>query len=153
VTTTATTSSPVGTYPITPSGAVDANYTITYVAGTLTVNPSTAALVSVVNPLHETYAPVEEPSVRQAVSPNGDGINDILQIDNIESYPDNKVTLMNRNGTTIFQIAGYDNQGKVFDGHSNITKEMQKPGTYFYLLEYKARGELKHKTSYFVIKY
>jgi len=153
VTTTATTSSPVGTYPITPSGAVDANYTITYVAGTLTVNPSTAALVSVVNPLHETYAPVEEPSVRQAVSPNGDGINDILQIDNIESYPDNKVTLMNRNGTTIFQIAGYDNQGKVFDGHSNITKEMQKPGTYFYLLEYKAKGELKHKTSYFVIKY
>jgi gliding motility-associated-like protein len=116
-------------------------------------NPSTAALVSVVNPLHETYVPVEEPSVRQAVSPNGDGINDILHIDNIESYPDNKVTLMNRNGTTIFQITGYDNQNRVFDGHSNITKEMQRPGTYFYLLEYKVKGELKQKASFFVIKY
>ena len=29
----------MGTYPITASGAVDANYTISYVAGTLTVNP------------------------------------------------------------------------------------------------------------------
>lgn len=153
ITTTATTSSPVGTYPITASGAVDANYTITYVAGTLTINPSTAALVSVVNPLHETYVPVDEPSVRPALSPNGDGINDVLHIDNIESYPDNKVTLMNRNGNTIFEITGYDNQNKVFDGHSNITKEMQRPGTYFYVLEYKVNGELKRKTSYFVIKY
>lgn len=153
VTTTATTRSPVGTYPITASGAVDANYTISYVAGTLTINPSTAALLSVVNPLHETYVPVEGPSVRQAVSPNGDGINDVLHIDNIESYPDNKVTLMDRNGTPIFEITGYDNVNKVFDGHSNITMEMQKPGTYFYLLEYKVKGELKRKASYFVIKY
>ena len=38
VTTTATTTSPVGTYPITASGAVDPNYTISYVAGTLTIN-------------------------------------------------------------------------------------------------------------------
>ena len=35
--TTATPSSGVGTYPITVSGAVDSDYTITYVAGTLTV--------------------------------------------------------------------------------------------------------------------
>jgi FtsP/CotA-like multicopper oxidase with cupredoxin domain len=36
-TTTATAASTVGTYPITCSGAVDASYTITYVAGSLTV--------------------------------------------------------------------------------------------------------------------
>jgi hypothetical protein len=40
VTTTGTASSAVGTYPITASGAVDANYTISYVPGTLTVNPA-----------------------------------------------------------------------------------------------------------------
>jgi hypothetical protein len=39
VTTTGTASSAVGTYPITASGAADANYTIGYVAGTLTVTP------------------------------------------------------------------------------------------------------------------
>ena len=38
VTTTATTASPVRTYPITASGAVDPNYTISYVAGTLTIS-------------------------------------------------------------------------------------------------------------------
>ncbi len=37
LTTTATASSPVGTYPITASGAVDTDYTISYVAGTVTV--------------------------------------------------------------------------------------------------------------------
>ena len=46
VTTTATTGSPVGTYPITASGAADANYTISYVAGTLTVNPVPLAITA-----------------------------------------------------------------------------------------------------------
>jgi len=35
--TTATSSSPAGTYPITCSGAVDSNYTISYASGTLTI--------------------------------------------------------------------------------------------------------------------
>jgi MBG domain (YGX type)/Bacterial Ig-like domain (group 3) len=37
VSTTATTNSPIGSYPITASSAVDSNYTISYVAGTLTI--------------------------------------------------------------------------------------------------------------------
>ena len=40
VSTTATSASRVGTYPITPGGAVDSSYTIVYVPGTLTVNPA-----------------------------------------------------------------------------------------------------------------
>ena len=40
LTTTATTGSGAGTYPIVPSGAVDPNYTITYVDGVLTVTAS-----------------------------------------------------------------------------------------------------------------
>jgi hypothetical protein len=40
LTTTATASSPVGTYPINVSGAAAANYTISYVAGMLTVTPA-----------------------------------------------------------------------------------------------------------------
>jgi hypothetical protein len=40
VTTTATASSGVSTYPITASGAVDPNYTISYVPGTLTITPA-----------------------------------------------------------------------------------------------------------------
>jgi hypothetical protein len=40
--TTATATSPIGTYPITASGAVDTNYAISYVAGTLTVTTANA---------------------------------------------------------------------------------------------------------------
>ena len=38
--TTATVGSPVGTYPIIASAAVDADYTISYVVGTLTITPA-----------------------------------------------------------------------------------------------------------------
>jgi arylamine N-acetyltransferase len=46
VTTTATPGSPVGTYPITPSGAADANYTIVFVNGTLTVTPAALTITA-----------------------------------------------------------------------------------------------------------
>ena len=44
--TTATTASAAGTYPITASGAADANYTVTHVNGTLTVTPAFQAFVN-----------------------------------------------------------------------------------------------------------
>ncbi len=47
--TTATTSSAVGSYPITATGAVDPNYTISYVAGTLTVSVTANSSVYLTN--------------------------------------------------------------------------------------------------------
>jgi gliding motility-associated-like protein len=91
--------------------------------------------------------------VHQAVSPNGDGINDFLQIDNIAQYPDNRLTIMNRNGQMIYQAKGYDNSSKVFDGHSNKNGQMQLPGTYFYELDYTVKGITKTKTGFIVLKY
>jgi hypothetical protein len=54
--TTAETNSPVGNYPITVGGQSAANYTINYVAGTLTITEasSSLALVSSLNPSAET---------------------------------------------------------------------------------------------------
>ena len=51
VATTAIASSPAGTYPITPSGAADTDYAISYVSGTLTVTaaPTPTPPMSVVN--------------------------------------------------------------------------------------------------------
>ena len=46
-TTTATTSSPVGTYPITCSGGASDNYSFTYVPGTLTVTAAATAIPTV----------------------------------------------------------------------------------------------------------
>jgi hypothetical protein len=51
--TTATSSSPPGTYPITVSGAKDANYSITYISGTMTVQ--NARLTVTANPESMNY--------------------------------------------------------------------------------------------------
>ncbi len=91
--------------------------------------------------------------VHEGVSPNGDGINDVLQIDNIGRHPDNTLTIMNRNGQLIYEAKGYDNSTKVFDGHSSKNGQMQLPGTYFYSLDYTDQGIRKHKTGFIVLKY
>jgi len=91
--------------------------------------------------------------VHQGLSPNGDGVNDFLAIDNISKYPDNKLTIINRNGALVYEAKGYDNATHVFDGHSNKNGKMQLPGTYYYSLEYTINGVAKHKTGYVVLKY
>jgi len=91
--------------------------------------------------------------VHQALSPNGDGINDYLVIDGIASYPENKLTIINRNGALVFETRGYDNSSKVFDGHASTNGALQVPGTYFYALDYSVNGVTKHKTGFIVLKY
>ena len=109
--------------------------------------------ISVTKPI-ETPALAEDGiAVHQGLSPNGDGINDFLQIDNISQYPDNKLTIMNRSGQLIYEAKGYDNSSKTFDGHSNKNGKMQSPGTYFYQLDYTVNGVTKHKTGFIVLKY
>ncbi len=91
--------------------------------------------------------------VHPGISPNGDGVNDFLAIDNISQYPDNKLTIMNRSGQLIYEAKGYDNSSKTFDGHSNKNGQMQLPGTYFYQLDYTVGGIIKHKTGFIILKY
>jgi gliding motility-associated-like protein len=49
ISTTALTGSPVGTYAVTASGAASANYTISYIAGTLTINPASLTITATNN--------------------------------------------------------------------------------------------------------
>lgn len=94
----------------------------------------------------------EELIVRQGLSPNGDGINDSFVIEGINAYPDNKVSILNRNGGLVYEARGYDNYGKVFHGRSAGGAPLQA-GTYFYSIEYKAGDTVKRKSGYLVIKY
>ncbi len=161
ISTTATATSPAGSYPITAGGAASPNYNITYAAGTLTIKaagsanafPGNTQTTISVNADQPNIDLLPEPVVKQAVSPNGDGVNDVLLVDNIANFPDNHLVLMSRDGAKIFEAQHYDNVSHAFDGHSNITGQMQLPGTYFYLLEYHVKGALKRKTGFFVLKY
>ncbi|HWK58579.1 MAG TPA: filamin/ABP280 repeat domain-containing protein, partial [Parapedobacter sp.] len=90
--------------------------------------------------------------VHKAVSPNGDGINEFLMIEGIRDYPENRVTIINKNGTVLFEVSGYDNANKVFRGVS--TGQLQLPaGTYFYIVEIKENGEWRAQKGYFVMRY
>jgi gliding motility-associated-like protein len=86
------------------------------------------------------------------LSPNGDGINDVLAIEGLSSYPDNHLSIINPIGTLIYQTLFYSTKGNVFDGHDN-SGNLQKPGTYYYILDYKDGKTQKRKTGYVIIKY
>jgi gliding motility-associated-like protein len=88
-----------------------------------------------------------------ALSPNNDGIDDVFAIDNIQKFPENKLTIVNLSGNKVYEASGYGSSGKIFDGHSSITGAMQKQGTYFYLLQYTDAGQVKNKTGYIILKY
>ena len=72
----------------------------------------------------------------KAFTPNGDNINDVWAIKNIENYPDNNVMIFDRLGGVIFSVNGYDNVDLVWDGRSNQTgQDIAPSGTYFYKID------------------
>jgi gliding motility-associated-like protein len=115
LTTTAITTSPIGEYPISASGAASPNYTITYVNGTLTI----------------TVAPPQI-TIPNTFTPNGDGINDTWDIKNIDGYPNCTVNIYNRWGAKVFSSIGY---GKPWDGRYNGGN--LPVGTYYYIIDLK----------------
>jgi len=136
--------------------AQDGKTTITY---TVTVTRAMGSANTVYEPV-SVDKPIDNPQladdnikVHEGVSPNGDGINDFLVIENIANYPENKLQIMNRSGQLVFEAKGYDNSTRVFDGHSNKNGAMQLPGTYFYSLDYTVNGIARHKTGFIVLKY
>ncbi|RAJ16759.1 gliding motility-associated C-terminal domain-containing protein, partial [Olleya aquimaris] len=92
-----------------------------------------------------------------AVTPNGDGDNDVFVIRNIELYPENTVKIYNRWGVIVFETKGYAQNGNFFTGESNgrvnVEVEKQLPvGTYFYIVEYNKNGETKSRAGYLYIQ-
>lgn len=89
--------------------------------------------------------------VHNALSPNGDGMNEMMVIDNINLYPDNVVTIFNRWGDKVFVMQHYNNAERSFHGVGNVNNAGQlPPTTYFYSIETKPGGG--KITGYLVIR-
>ena len=111
--TTATQSSRKRQYPITVSGGMAANYTFTYVSGILAISG----------------IPLSPITIPNAFTPNGDGINDLWNIENLDIYPKITVTIFNRYGTQVYFSNGYS---APWDGRYNGS---QAPlGVYYYII-------------------
>lgn len=95
--------------------------------------------------------------VHPSMSPNNDGLgNDVMQIENIEKYPENEVTVFNRWGGSVFTTKNYNNQTNNFNGKGNVggAKGQDVPdGSYFFIIHTTdAGGNKKRYTGFIVIK-
>lgn len=71
------------------------------------------------------------------VSPNGDGINDVLVIDNLDESPNNNLQIYNRFGQKVFEIDNYTNQFNGFSNQNNLVLNRSQglpEGMYFYIV-------------------
>jgi gliding motility-associated-like protein len=90
--------------------------------------------------------------IYNAISPNGDGLNDFLIIRNIQLYPENKILVFNRWNQIVFETTNYGANGNVFDGIHQKTKRLLPVGTYFYIFSYKnTNGKLINRKGYLYI--
>jgi gliding motility-associated-like protein/uncharacterized repeat protein (TIGR01451 family) len=95
--------------------------------------------------------------VFNAVSPNGDGDNDVFYIRGLECYPNNTVEIFNSWGTKVFERSQYNNNDRAFkgvsEGHLTVNKSEELPdGTYYYILKYKdVAGDAHQKAGYLYI--
>lgn len=113
--TTAVLESPPGQYPITATGALSANYTITYADGIMTVKPQPISI-----------------AISNAFTPNGDGLNDTWAIKNIDGFPNSVVQIYSRYGIPVFYSMSY---AVPWDGKLN---DVDLPvGTYYYVIDLK----------------
>ena len=77
------------------------------------------------------YTDNENCVISQGISPNGDGLNDVLDLSFLNNRTGiNSFQVFNRNGTTVYEFVNYSNQwgGQTTDGEELPT------GTYYYVL-------------------
>ncbi len=99
----------------------------------------------------------ESVEVFNVVTPNGDGIHDVLVISGLENYPNNTINIYNRWGVLVYMTKAYNTEGNVFDGTSEgrvtVNQDNKLPvGTYFYVLDYEdSSGSMKTLSGYIYI--
>ncbi|MEO9891735.1 gliding motility-associated C-terminal domain-containing protein [Aurantibacter sp.] len=105
----------------------------------------------------EPNATEDEIEVFNVITPNGDGVHDVLTISGLENYPVNTLKIFNRWGVLVYATNAYNTEGNVFDGSSEgrVTLAQGKDlpvGTYFYILDYEdATSTTKSLSGYLYI--
>ncbi|WP_346318060.1 FG-GAP-like repeat-containing protein [Chitinophaga sp. YIM B06452] len=92
----------------------------------------------------------KEIKVNDAVTPNGDGINDHLQIEGLRNFPDNEIHIANAAGRIVFEAKPYKGD---FKGYASHGSQLLPKGVYYYVFFYTSGGARKKVTGYFVLEY
>jgi len=110
------------------TGETEVKYTASDRAG----NSSTCTFLVTVKPNPLFTEP--DIQISKLMTPDGDGYNDFLNIANLENYPDNSVTIVDRWGSVLFETSRYDNKMNVWRG-LNKNNVLVPTGTYFYFVQ------------------
>jgi gliding motility-associated-like protein len=85
--------------------------------------------------------------VNQLVTPDGDGINDQWSIPNLEKFKDNKVVIVDRWGSVVYQATGYNNENVVWKGVSQ-GGVAAPTGTYYYTISVRFLSEVRERKGF-----
>ncbi|SEB95365.1 gliding motility-associated C-terminal domain-containing protein/prepilin-type processing-associated H-X9-DG domain-containing protein [Tenacibaculum sp. MAR_2009_124] len=110
-------------------------------------NKEVTTIASVENYGVFTLARVKQPvvvdclTIYNYITPNSDGVNDVLKVECIENYPNNSMEIFNRWGNQVYYSENYNNLTNVFrgfsDGRATIKRSDLLPtGTYFYIFKF-----------------
>jgi large repetitive protein len=95
----------------------------------------------------ETFEVPTEIKIYNGVSANGDGLNEVFQLDCIDYFPGNLVKIFNRAGELVYETTNYDNLNNAFRGEGNrglyLGSEQLPIGTYFFVVDLKDGTELQ----------
>ena len=140
----------------TPFHIEDGLYTFTYILNDV-VCPRSINVVVGVDGIFCSSENCANIIIHNAFTPDGDGINETLLIENInltECYLENTVEIYNRWGVKVYDVENYDNTTRVFtgvsEGRTTVKQSSELPtGTYFYILKYKTiEGNFVTKNGY-----
>ena len=70
----------------------------------------------------------------EAISPNGDGKNDMFIMKGLSSYPKSALTILSREGVIIYQSQDYQNDWAGEQNTRNFSSLPAPAGTYYYVL-------------------
>ncbi|MFO0477770.1 MAG: gliding motility-associated C-terminal domain-containing protein [Bacteroidota bacterium] len=110
------------------SNTQNLSYTSPSSEGTYTISVSVIDSCSYIKYAYEVITvlppcPVEIPNI---ITPNGDGVNELFTIKNIDQHPNSSLIIFDRWGRKVYETPNYNNEWK---------GEGLSDGTYFYLLD------------------
>ena len=89
---------------------------------------------------YETTIPIENVSVSEAFTPNGDGINDTWQILDLDKFPNTTVRVFNRWGHLVFSAKNYKNDWA--GNYNDFNSILPESSSYYYQIDYSTDGSI-----------
>jgi gliding motility-associated-like protein len=80
------------------------------------------------------------------LTPNGDGVNDTWTIQYLDQYPENEVSVFNRNGERVFYTKNYQNNWNGKTSNQEVLED-----TYYYIIKLSKSGKVGFKKGYLSI--